>query len=148
MARIFKYQGNFWVALWAIAVIALTTINTYWDVMQDWTLGESQVKYPGLRKTLLLPARWYYASVVFTPVGRLFFALTLSPDIVSGWLNADVFTTLLAVVEIVRRTMWSILRLENEQISNADNYRAIGENMEEQTYPDFFGEDILDSEFV
>lgn len=146
LARVFSKLGNFWVALWLIGVVAITVISSYWDIIQDWMLGEQQVKYPGLRQTILLPARWYYAALAFTPLGRLLFALTISPDIVSNWLNADVFMLLIATVEIVRKTIWAILRLEKEQVQNADTLQpGFGA---EPIYPDVWGEDILDAEFV
>lgn len=147
LSRLFSSQGNFWIALWLIAVTALTAITSYWDIIQDWSLGESQVKYPGLRSTVLLSARWYYFAMIVTPLGRLIFALTLSPDIITYRLNADVFLMLLATIEIARKTMWSILRLENEQLQNADILHNAGYEVE-QAYPDFFGEDILATEFV
>jgi hypothetical protein len=147
LARVFANLGNFWVALWGIAVIALVTISSYWDIRRDWTLGEQQVKYQGLRTTLLLPARWYYAAIGYTPLGRLLFALTLSPDIVSSWLNTDVFVLLLASVEIIRKTIWVILRLETEQVLNAD-IQHINDLGPEHFYHDPYGEDILDAEFV
>lgn len=147
MSRILGNLGNFWIALWFIAVGALVIFASYWDIIQDWALGESQVKYPGLRSTLLLSARWYYFAICITPLGRLIFALTISPDIISYRLNADVFVMLLATIEIARKTMWVIFRLENEQLQNADNLQQHGFEPE-QAYPDFFAEDMLDAEFV
>lgn len=147
LSRLFGSLGNFWIALWLIAVFVLTVVTSYWDIIQDWSLGERQVKYPGLRSTVLLSARWYYFAMIVTPLGRLLFALTLSPDIISYRLNADVFIMLLATIEMARKTMWSILRLENEQLQNADILHNAGFEVE-QAYPDFFGEDILATEFV
>lgn len=147
LSRLFASMGNFWIALWMISVIALTAITSYWDIIQDWALGERQVKYPGLRSTVLLSARWYYFAMFITPLGRFMFALTLSPDIITYRLNADVFVMLLATVEIARKTIWSILRLENEQLQNADLHNNAAFEVE-QVYPDFFGEDILATEFV
>lgn len=146
-SRVFVSLGNFWIALWAIAVFSETSIGTYWDIFQDWNLGERQVKYPGLRSTTLLPARTYYAAMLITPVGRFLFALTISPDIVFNLMNAEVFLTILAIVEIARKTLWGVIRIENEQVSNAEAYDLV-EEVDNQSYPDFFGEDILDAGMV
>ena len=51
--------------------------------------------------------------------------LTISPDAV----HLDAFVTILAVVEITRRAIWNIFRLENEQLNNCGKFRALKGNI-------------------
>ena len=37
------------------------------------------------------------------------------------------YATLLAIAELVRRCIWAIIRIENEQVSNLEKYRHIFE---------------------
>lgn len=62
--------------------------------------------------------------------------LTISPEYVQLFktgtigsflrINSNLgFSALLAGFEIIRRAIWNIFRLENEQISNAEQFRAV-----------------------
>lgn len=53
---------------------------------------------------------------------RIAWTLTLSTVVTFGPFE---FATILALVEILRRTMWNLFRLENEQLHNLEKYRDI-----------------------
>jgi hypothetical protein len=43
------------------------------------------------------------------------------------WLGSLWYTTLLGLLELLRRWQWSLLRIENEQINNYEKYRNVVE---------------------
>ncbi len=46
------------------------------------------------------------------------------------WLVSLWYTTLLGLLELLRRWQWSLLRIENEQINNYEKYRNVVESPE------------------
>lgn len=75
----------------------------------------------------LFSASFYAGAVLFDMAARSTWALNYLPiTIVSNNLNDQVaFLFFLVVVEIARRALWVILRLEWEQVSNAGGFRAL-----------------------
>mmetsp|Transcript_35717 Transcript_35717/g.88948 ORF Transcript_35717/g.88948 Transcript_35717/m.88948 type:complete len:922 (-) Transcript_35717:108-2873(-) len=79
----------------------------------------------GLREHLLYRSPWiYYVSILFDLIGRFVFLYTLVPKgshLGSGSYLHSVFLAIgpfIAALEILRRGMWSLLRLENQQLGN------------------------------
>jgi hypothetical protein len=60
-------------------------------------------------------------------VMRFMWTLSISPSALGVILPAQdfLFSTIIAGVEILRRAMWNIFRLENEQLNNIGKFRAI-----------------------
>jgi hypothetical protein len=55
--------------------------------------------------------QYYYIAVVLDLIGRTVWTLAISPTIIPAR-----FSLLLAFVEICRRAMWNVLRVEQQQI--------------------------------
>ena len=77
-------------------------------------------------RRMITKKRYYYIAIVVDLFLRFFWAYTLIPYSA----NRNAFTVLgmyvapfAAVAEILRRTMWSVLRLENEHVNNTAGYR-------------------------
>ncbi len=91
----------------------------------DWGLGNRKHRF--LREKLLYPVWVYYFAIVANLALRLMWAFTISPATV-GIVGAEkefLFATILAGIEICRRAMWNMLRLENEQLNNIGKFRAV-----------------------
>jgi hypothetical protein len=116
-----------WLILWLIFAIIATVYSYGWDIYKDWSLGDRKSQNWMLRDQLLYPKWWYYAAAVANLVLRLMWTLTISPDVVASFLGLgkDGFTTVLVIVEVSRRAMWNIFRLENEQLNNCGKFRAV-----------------------
>jgi len=58
-------------------------------------------------------------------IGRSTWATTLMPDgtFFTGHLQEQVFTFVISSVEVLRRSLWTLIRMENEQVTNASGYR-------------------------
>lgn len=111
-----------------VALFALTSLITFaWDVGMDWGFGRPQHKL--LRKRLMLSSLWggsrlpYYVFILIDFFMRYLWTVTLLPGSTVGttWVFS---TTSLIMAEVMRRTMWGLLRLENEHLSNTRGYRT------------------------
>jgi len=120
--------------------LCIGTVYSYiWDITMDWSLFEPVPKEEGgwqygpfcsfrLRTARRYEYTWFYWTAIFTNlVGRLMWGFTIQPHIHTKGVPAQVFTTVIAVVEVLRRGQWALLRLENEHQSNASNYRSVAD---------------------
>ena len=116
-----------WLALWLIFVIIATVYSYGWDIYKDWSIGDPKSVNWMLRDQLLYPKWWYYTAAIVNLMLRLMWTLNISPDAIASlfFLGKDGFTTVLVAVEISRRAMWNIFRLENEQLNNCGRFRAV-----------------------
>jgi hypothetical protein len=114
-----------------VASYVVSTLYTYsWDVFMDWGLKRPRRGQPWrlLReRRLLCAARWpYYVAVGADLVLRFLWTLTLAPGSTPfGSFVNDSIVPALAYLEVVRRSMWSAIRIENEQINNTMGYRRV-----------------------
>ena len=114
--------------LW-ISSYALSTLYTYlWDVLMDWGLSMSWSKFQMLRKRRMISVvRWpYYSAMVADFFLRFLWTVSLVPASASvgfGVFLHDKIVPWLGFIEIFRRSMWSVFRLENEHLNNTSGYR-------------------------
>eukprot|EP00656_Telonema_subtile_P004367 TRINITY_DN11984_c0_g1_i3.p1 TRINITY_DN11984_c0_g1~~TRINITY_DN11984_c0_g1_i3.p1 ORF type:complete len:238 (+),score=68.18 TRINITY_DN11984_c0_g1_i3:90-803(+) len=111
-----------------IVVVALSTLYTYsWDVLQDWSLGDKQNGY--LRETLMFRHHCYYWAAILVDIFmRFLWVITLVPHNKKAPFGSDFYNTLspfLGMIEILRRTMWGFIRVENEHLNNFTGYRKV-----------------------
>jgi len=78
-------------------------------------------------RPLLFPKYIYPMVIVFDVMGRCSWVLSLLPiiDLTGDIPLREVFRFLMTAVEIMRRSIWAVIRIEHEQVSNASNYRAL-----------------------
>lgn len=121
-----------------ILVSAFATIYAFaWDVTMDWGFGRDDFlpifcpkrarEFRGsLHKRSLSPCT-YTSCVALDLIARLAWVNTLLPIsiITHDVVLREVLKTFLTVVEIARRAMWSVLRIEWEQVSNAGGFPAL-----------------------
>ena len=71
-------------------------------------------------------AKWFYIFACITNfIGRIGWALTITPYSVIPGLGHESTKTLAGTVEILRRLQWTLLRVEYEYIANPNKYRSI-----------------------
>ncbi|KAK9469312.1 EXS family-domain-containing protein [Lipomyces arxii] len=113
--------------LWVLSMIVNSVYSFYWDVAMDWdlTLFETSVKSSsnrGLRSILHFPPSFYYAAIGLDFILRFTWSLKLSPHLY--FLNdfeGGVFV--LEVLELLRRWIWLVLRIETEWIRTTSSGR-------------------------
>jgi len=101
--------------LWIASCIVSTGYSFLWDLKKDWDLGHWQSRNKFLRDRLMYPRWFYYWAILSDLVLRCSWTLTISASNV--WpVSADVFSSLIASLEVLRRGQWNLIRLENEQL--------------------------------
>ena len=116
----------FW--LYIFFQMLATIFVTVWDFFMDWGLFRSTKKStPYLRNLLTFEPRFYYKCMLLNLILRHFW---LIPLILNPHFNQRlscfqplIFASMLA--EMVRRTIWSVIRVENESLNNFEEYRSI-----------------------
>ena len=100
--------------IWICSAIFSAGFAYVWDLTKDWGLMQS--KHGFLRAKTIYPHYFYYYAIVSNFVLRLSWTLSISPDILSSFGGQNVLGTIVAALEIVRRSTWNIFRLENEHL--------------------------------
>jgi EXS family len=112
-----------------VVLASISTCYSYcWDLYMDWGLlrADKKKKEPiFLRKTLRFPSWFYYQAAFVNLCLRLSWTLPLLQVYLPEVMRAQphILTTIIAVAECYRRAQWAIIRIENEQINNFENYR-------------------------
>ncbi len=131
------YTNILW--LWIFASIISTLFSYMWDLKYDWALLEKNPKNWLLRKYITFqPKRNYYIVIVANFIMRLSWTLTLSPSIASYFGNSSLLSFVTGCIEIIRRGIWNLLRVEREHIQNCNEFKAIPDmqNLEIQLEPE------------
>ena len=112
-----------------IFIYMLATLYTFgWDVYMDWKLGRLNASL--LRERRMFQYRSvYYAAIVLDFFLRFAWTATLVPH----WLaliSAEKITALwvlpiVSTLEMFRRAMWLVLRLESEHLHNTEGFRRV-----------------------
>eukprot|EP00053_Salpingoeca_punica_P016566 m.156763 g.156763 ORF g.156763 m.156763 type:complete len:645 (-) comp16996_c0_seq4:512-2446(-) len=121
-----KASFSAYVVLWAVSAAINTIYSGLWDVKMDFGLLAKKTDYPFLRKELLYPVWFYYFAIVNNVICRLAWTISISVGFFNVWFN-DGLVAMLAAVELYRRFIWNFLRLENEHLNNAGEFRAVRE---------------------
>lgn len=107
--------------LWLVSHMVNTAYSFWWDISRDWDLkllvtGGSKWHAFGLRKDLLLfgPAG-YYLAIFMDLTLRCLWILKISPDI-DRVLDRSSWVFILTFLELLRRAIWALFRMEAEWI--------------------------------
>jgi len=92
----------------------------FWDIYMDWGLARKNSKNFFLRNNILYPPSYYYFAIIINIFLRLTW-LTILFDIK----NAELKALILSILEVYRRSQWSLFRVENENANNPEQYRAV-----------------------
>eukprot|EP00051_Salpingoeca_urceolata_P019045 m.272962 g.272962 ORF g.272962 m.272962 type:complete len:757 (-) comp19335_c0_seq7:294-2564(-) len=120
-------EVNTYFILWIIAAVVNMTYSFSWDVLRDWGLFRRGAKHRFLRNKIEYDPRWYYFAIVADFLFRCSWTLSLSIGFFDTTFLSDWLVLVLAVVEIFRRCMWNVFRLENEHSNNCGRFRATRE---------------------
>ena len=103
---------------------------TVWDYYMDWGLFRSdKPKTPFLRNNLTFEPKFYYQCMIINLLFRHFWVVPMIvPHLVKSETQLSYFQPMLffsMIVEMVRRSLWAVIRVENESINNFEEYRSI-----------------------
>ena len=122
--------------LWLVLITLNTGYSLVWDVLVDWDLGQrktlgAKARHPGLRPVLLfsrLHAQLglYYWVIALDAACRASWAIRIAASsyvaqhpALSAFFAADRVVFLLQLVEICRRFVWLVFRIESHHVQQA-----------------------------
>ena len=114
---------------WIVISIISTLYMYFWDIIIEW--GFLSNKYL-LRDSRVFRNTWlYYAAMIINLGLRYAWTITISSSLFTSNVNKSVITTTTAVLEVFRRTVWNIFKVE------LDHLRLVGtfNSMTEDTLP-------------
>jgi len=98
-----------------------------WDFYKDWGLLTFKGKHKLLRPNMIYNPVWYYLAVVTNTILRFAWVLSLilrsvvkMDGVTAGWLPWGI-----VFLELIRRFIWNLFRLENEHLHNVEGYRIV-----------------------
>mmetsp|Transcript_7825 Transcript_7825/g.28796 ORF Transcript_7825/g.28796 Transcript_7825/m.28796 type:complete len:834 (+) Transcript_7825:114-2615(+) len=123
-------------AVWIIAYVATGFSVCYsltWDFFCDWSVLEfsptSKWKVVvSTRRTLIKSTVGWTFAVWFNVFARSAGLFAAVPGLPIQSLSTQVIVTGLSGVEVVRRAIWNVFRVENEHSSNCGSFRAVGDS--------------------
>ena len=95
--------------------------NIFWDIYLDWGCLRKNNKYFLLREKITFPQVLYYLAIFYDIIIRYnwtWYFIHVG-DNLSEWKNL-----LKDTLEITRRGLWALIRIENENLSNPEYYRS------------------------
>ncbi|KAF5025967.1 hypothetical protein F66182_1935 [Fusarium sp. NRRL 66182] len=107
--------------------IAFSTMNsvycTFWDLFMDFSLLQPGSRHWLLRDILALKRRWlYYFIMAVDPILR--FAWIFYAIFTHNTQHSTIVSFMVAFMEVTRRGMWTLFRVENEHCGNVAQYKA------------------------
>ncbi|KAG2235654.1 EXS family-domain-containing protein [Thamnidium elegans] len=105
--------------LWILFVFINSMYSFWWDISMDWNLITVSTKNNNVkfRTQLYFPTTFYVVATAIDFLLRITWSLKLSSPIYIRQLDASIFLLL----EIFRRWVWVIFRLENEWVKKIYN---------------------------
>ena len=96
-----------------------------WDMKMDYGLIHKDSVNPWLRNDLFYKRKWVYFTAMFlNAIGRFFWVLTISPDVVYRWIRPEFFLMIIYIVEMCRRGMWNFFRIELKHIDLCQHFQV------------------------
>jgi hypothetical protein len=100
-------------AAWLVFAISSSIYSYVWDLKIDWALLEKNSTHCLLREDLIYDYRSYYVMMISNLILRLAWVLTLSQNITDKTFGSpEIFRLITGALEIIRRGIWNLLRLE------------------------------------
>jgi hypothetical protein len=104
-----------------LASIVISSYFLFWDIYMDTSLGRIKSKYFFLRDKIIFPKKFYYYAIIINTALRFIWLLSY----VEIRVDEEVKVLTFSVLEIIRRTFWIMIRIENEYINNPEKYRNV-----------------------
>eukprot|EP01084_Bolivina_argentea_P249721 418177_1 len=119
-------------SIWFVLSLISTFYLIFWDLKMDWNC------FPWNKRLKLYPIWWYYCAIIIDCILRFFWIFTLFPD-VSDWpyftqhsplkyplniISLNIFLVFIEIVEIFRRALWSVFRVEKAHINVQEEFKV------------------------
>ncbi|KAL1274630.1 hypothetical protein QQF64_027444, partial [Cirrhinus molitorella] len=116
-------EGRIYLYIWAMATCTGILVTVSWDLRMDWGLLQGN----GLLKDKLVFSQqsYYYAAMLADVLLRVSWAINILLAQMKDSAAAATASALLAPLEVLRRFIWNLFRLENEQLKNCERCCAV-----------------------
>ncbi|XP_077087159.1 xenotropic and polytropic retrovirus receptor 1 homolog, partial [Siphateles boraxobius] len=116
-------EGRIYLYIWAVATCTGVLVTVTWDLRMDWGLLQGN----GLLKDELVYSQqlYYYAAMLADVLLRVSWAINILLAQMKDSSAAATASALLAPLEVLRRCIWNLFRLENEQLKNCEKCCAV-----------------------
>ena len=110
--------------------ILITVVSTIylgaWDIFMDWGLRFRKNKHFMYRHRMHYPKKFYYIAALLNLILRFDFIFTMTFVLYGGdGIGYEIIIGLAALGEIYRRAQWTLFRVENERMTNEEQYRDV-----------------------
>ncbi|AGO11696.1 AaceriADL080Wp [[Ashbya] aceris (nom. inval.)] len=125
---------------WFIAAATVnSTVSAIWDLVMDWSLLQFQSTNFLLRDDLYLAGKRNWQTGQYSKRRKTIYYLSMLSDVVIRfqWVvyaiapkviqQSAVTSFILGILEVVRRFIWIIFRVENEHVANVHLFKITGE---------------------
>ncbi|KAJ6786125.1 hypothetical protein PWT90_02481 [Aphanocladium album] len=119
--RINRSKTN--LALFIFFSVVNSVYCSIWDLFMDFSLLQFHSRHFWLRDILALKKKWpYYFIMSVDPILRFNWVLYIILPMDAN--HSTAFSFLVAFLEVSRRGMWTLFRVENEHCANVGQYKA------------------------
>lgn len=138
------YPSTISKSIFIFVSIINSSYSSIWDIFMDWSLCQVQSENFLLRDVLIYKSHWiYYCAAFMDTLMRFQWVLFVVgiPPVLSG--------LLVSAIELIRRFVWLLFRMENEHATNAYLFkvsRACKLPYPLHLFRDSSSEEILDAE--
>eukprot|EP00668_Euglena_longa_P029615 GGOE01036973.1.p1 GENE.GGOE01036973.1~~GGOE01036973.1.p1 ORF type:complete len:708 (-),score=237.04 GGOE01036973.1:432-2498(-) len=112
-------------ALYILLLFTSTLYSWAWDILVDWGLYVRKADGSWVSRPMFAEIRGLLTALDL--IGRCAWAYTIVVDPPGERFGVAMLVFFTAMVEVLRRSMWSIVRFANEHHNNASQYRVVKE---------------------
>ncbi len=109
---------------WLIFTFISSCCSFAWDIIIDFGFLEKGKNYPLRNKLYYKPIFIYYFIALYNFVLRFFWLLTISPEVLGSFVRPETLSIILNSLEITRRGLWNILKVENKHIDISKEFKV------------------------
>lgn len=111
---------------WIVVSIISALYMYFWDIVNEW--GFLSNKYL-LRDARVFQSTWkYYGAMVINLGLRYAWTITISPSLFTSNVTKSVITTTTAVLEVFRRTIWNVFKVELEHLRLVGTFNSMNDD--------------------
>uniref|UniRef100_A0AAY4EXS3 Uncharacterized protein n=1 Tax=Denticeps clupeoides TaxID=299321 RepID=A0AAY4EXS3_9TELE len=116
-------QATLYLYLWAVATCFSVLVTVAWDLQMDWGLLQEN----RLLKAEMIYSRqvFYYSAMLADVLLRISWAINIILAQMKDSASAATASAILVPLEVLRRCIWNLFRLENEHLKNCEVGRAV-----------------------
>jgi hypothetical protein len=111
--------------LWLITAVISTIYSTYWDIKFDFGFLEKGKNYPLREKLSYKKKYFYYFVLISNLVFRFIWVLSVSPEVIYGFIRPEFLFLMIYSMEVFRRGMWNFIRVELQHIQLCKEFRVV-----------------------